>query len=256
MTEGNLVQDPRSDPLTDAVSNAPWSDPAPDLPGEHLGSHQPRRPIRRIGPIGTFIRIVLGLGLVYLAAFDEWTMWDWGLAWHEAILGIVVFPALVVLVVLLARRFSDEPIRLMGPLGLALNTAAIILLLEGRYTHDAALLFYGLSFPIAAWRDLPGCEVTVVSNLILGRDDQIGCPVMAPVDEVERNVRWWGTQGSALAERMKRARPRTLAGPAQTSSEDPSQGVGNLETEGWRSMLHIGVCLGVGIVTVLVRELI
>ena len=31
----------------------------------------------------------------------------------------------------------------------------------------------------------PGCEATVISNAILGRDDQIGCPLFPPIDEAE-----------------------------------------------------------------------
>jgi hypothetical protein len=42
---------------------------------------------------------------------------------------------------------------------------------------------------LAAWRGQAGCEATVVSNLALGRDDQIGCPTFAPIDELEAHLR-------------------------------------------------------------------
>jgi hypothetical protein len=35
----------------------------------------------------------------------------------------------------------------------------------------------------------PGCEATVVSNLVQKRDDQIGCPALAPIDNAEARVR-------------------------------------------------------------------
>jgi hypothetical protein len=161
----------------------------------------------------------------------------------------------MVVVALAARCFSNGPIRMIGPLGLALNTAVIILLMEGTYTHDAALLFYGVSFPIAAWRDLPGCEVTVVSNLILERDDQIGCPVLAPVDEVEERMKGRRALGGASEESMDRARPTMAPVFAQTHSVDPSRdqrlGMGR-----WRPIVHVGVCFGIGIVTILILVLI
>jgi hypothetical protein len=37
-------------------------------------------------------------------------------------------------------------------------------------------------------RQLAASEGTVVSNVILGRDDQIGCPLFSPIDEAERRL--------------------------------------------------------------------
>lgn len=143
---------------------------------------------RRIGPVGTSVRVVLGLVLVYLATVEEGTFFDWEVEPAEIALGLVGFPAVMVVVGLAAGFFLKRPLRLIGPGGLALNAALIFVLLIGHQTHDAALFFYGVSFPLAAWRGVPGCEMTVLSNLILGRDDQIGCPVLAPVDALETGV--------------------------------------------------------------------
>lgn len=41
---------------------------------------------------------------------------------------------------------------------------------------------------IAAWRGQAGCEATVISNLVLGRDDQIGCPTLTPIDAAEAHL--------------------------------------------------------------------
>ena len=141
--------------------------------------------MRRIGTIGTASRVLVGLGLLTLAFADGGS---WGLAWHEAVLGLVAFPAIMLAVGLAARRYAGGPVRFTGPLGLALNTAVIVTLVMIDYTASAAALFYGATMLVAAWRAQPGCEVTVLSNWILGRDDQIGCPTFAPIDEVEARL--------------------------------------------------------------------
>ena len=140
---------------------------------------------RRIGTIGTTSRVLVGLGLLYLALADGLS---WGLTWREAALGLVGFPAVMVAIGLAGRRFAGRPVHLMGPLGLALNTAVIVALFLIDYTFDAAALFYGATMFAAAWRAQPGCEATVLSNWILRRDDQIGCPTFAPIDEAEARL--------------------------------------------------------------------
>ena len=140
---------------------------------------------RRIGTIGTTSRVLVGLGLLYLALADGLS---WGLAWREAALGLLGFPAVMVALGLAARRFARRPVHFMGPLGLALNTAVIVALFFFDFTFDAAALFYGVTMFVAAWRAQPGCEATVLSNWILRRDDQIGCPTFAPIDEAEARL--------------------------------------------------------------------
>jgi hypothetical protein len=144
-----------------------------------------QKQMRRIGTIGTASRIMVGLGLLYLALADGLS---WGLTWREAVLGLAVFPAVMVAIGLGARRLAGRPVHFMGPLGLALNTAVIVALFLFDYTADAAALFYGVTMFVAAWRAQPGCEATVLSNWILRRDDQIGCPTFAPIDELEARL--------------------------------------------------------------------
>jgi hypothetical protein len=107
---------------------------------------------------------------------------------HEVVLGLVIFPAAVLAAVLVARRTSCGPIRLTGSGGLLANCAALVALFSIPYTRGAAALFYGASLLIASWRGLPGCEVTVLPNLLLRRDDQIGCPIFSPVDAAEARL--------------------------------------------------------------------
>jgi len=48
---------------------------------------------------------------------------------------------------------------------------------------------------LAAVRGYAGCEVLATSNWLLNRDDQIGCLVLSPVDELERRYRQSTTVG-------------------------------------------------------------
>jgi hypothetical protein len=64
----------------------------------------------------------------------------------------------------------------------------IVVLLTNKYTSGAAELFYGATLLVAALRGQPGCEITVISNWILRRDDQVGCPVFSPIDGFESRL--------------------------------------------------------------------
>lgn len=150
----------------------------------------------RIGPIGSLLRTVMGLWLLYLAV-DRLPP-AWRLTWQEVALGLGLFPLVMVMFVLVARRRSEQPLRLTGPGGVAINTGVIVALLANPSTADAAALFYGTSLLVAAWRGLPGCEATIFSNLILGRDDQIGCPAFTPVDEIEARLKRSSTWNTAI----------------------------------------------------------
>jgi hypothetical protein len=138
---------------------------------------------RRIGPIGTTVRAALGSALLVFAVV-------WGVEPLDVALGLVVLPGAMVTFGLIAERVLGHPLRFTGPGGIAVNCAAIVVLFAVPNTTVAAALFYGVSLLVAAWRGAPHCEATVLSNLILRRDDQIGCPTMTPLDAWEaRSVR-------------------------------------------------------------------
>jgi hypothetical protein len=141
---------------------------------------------RRMGPIGTAVRIAGGLGLLYLAGADGLS---WDVKWFEAVIGLVVLPALMLTVGLAARHRATGPLRLTGPVWTCLNCAVIVALVLNRYTAAGAALFYGTTMLIAAWRGQPGCEITVIPNVVLRRDDQIGCPALSLIDEAETRLR-------------------------------------------------------------------
>jgi len=142
---------------------------------------------RRIGPVGTAVRVAGGLGLLYLAGGVDGLSWN--VQWYDPIIGLGVLPTIMLAVGLVARRRRSGPLRLTGPTWTCLHCAVIVALVANPYTGGGAALFYGATMLIAAWRGQPGCEITVIPNVILRRDDQIGCPTLSLVDEAEARVR-------------------------------------------------------------------
>jgi hypothetical protein len=199
--------------LPPAASGPPGRQPRDPSPGRS-----------RTGPIGTATRVLVGLGLLYLALADGAS---WGLAWHEPLLGLVAFPAVMLVFGLGARLFANGPARFDGPVGIAANTAVIAALVLFDYTASAAALFYGTTLLVAAWRAQPGCEATVLSNWILGRDDQIGCPTFTPIDAAEARLR----------DRRRELDAKKRAGEA---GDRRAAGVGDF------GLAHVVACCGFG----------
>jgi len=46
-------------------------------------------------------------------------------------------------------------------------------------------VFYGVTMLLAAALGYAGCEVSAISNWVLRRRDQIGCPVLTPIDALD-----------------------------------------------------------------------
>jgi hypothetical protein len=146
-----------------------------------------RMKTRRIGPIGSASRVLAGLALLYLAVSDGGRL-SWDLRWYEVAIGLVVLPAVLVAIGLAGSRFVGSSVRFTGPLALAVNAALGVALLANQYTAGGAALFVGTTLVFAAWRAQPGCELTVLPNAILRRDDEIGCFVFTPIDEAEARL--------------------------------------------------------------------
>jgi hypothetical protein len=149
------------------------------------GGKTMHRTTRRIGPIGTVTRLLAAAGLLYLAFFDGAS---WGLEWYDAAVGLGLLPGAAIAFGLGARRYASGPVRFTGSAGTTANCLLLVGLGVNPYTAGGAALFYGATLVVAAWRALPGCEGTVLSNSILGRDDQVGCPLFSPIDEAERRL--------------------------------------------------------------------
>jgi hypothetical protein len=142
---------------------------------------------RRIGPIGTWSRVAVGVGLVVVGFVG--TIRPSGVIWYEPLLGLIALPLLTVLIALIVGHYRPSPLRLTGPLGTGINCLVIAGLASNHITGPTVALFYGATLLVAAWRGQPGCEATVISNTVLDRDDQIGCPLFSPIDHAELHHR-------------------------------------------------------------------
>ena len=138
---------------------------------------------RGIGLVGTLARIAVGFAFLYLA-LTEFGNPKWDLEWYSAPLGLLVFPAVLFVFQAVRLRFTSDRLNATGALGFVLNLCVGAVLFSFDYTRDAALLFYGASMLLAAARGYAGCEVLAITNWILRRDDQVGCIVFSPLDEI------------------------------------------------------------------------
>jgi hypothetical protein len=145
---------------------------------------QPSIQQRKIGPVGTAARILVGALLVGSVLQGHLARGFHPSAWA---LGLLGFPAVLVGLQWLRARRTPTRLEATGPVGHALNLAVFLLLYLLEPTSDAALVFYGASMWLAALRGYAGCEVLAASNWLLHRDDQVGCAVFWPVDQLEHH---------------------------------------------------------------------
>ena len=165
----------------------------PNNPNQQAAGQAPgRRRSRVIGGVGTAARLLVGLVLLASVLQGELAGPFRPAAW---LLGLVGFPAVLLGWQWWRARRGRPRLRATGPLGHGLNIAVFLALYLTpwyapllRFTSDAALLFYGTSMLLAALRGYGGCEVLAVSNWLLNRDDQVGCVVFSPVDQLERHL--------------------------------------------------------------------
>ncbi len=144
---------------------------------------------RLIGPAGTVARLAVAFVLLgsvlhgHVAGAFRPAPW---------ILGLIGFFILLLGWQAWRSRRTAARIQATGPIAHVGNLVVFFALyLTPDYapplfvTSDAALVFYGASMLISALRGYAGCEVLAVSNWVLGRDDQVGCLLFAPIDRVE-----------------------------------------------------------------------
>lgn len=131
--------------------------------------------VREIGSWGTAARVVVGAAALVWAAVE-------GITWVDAALGVVVLPGAVAIALRL-RGSGAPPLRLDGPVAHGANVGVAVLLFW--LVPVAAMLFYGASMLLAAYRGFAACEVFAAANWLWGRDDRLGCPLFTPVDAYE-----------------------------------------------------------------------
>lgn len=153
---------------------------------------QPTGGRRRIGPLGTTARVVVGLYVVGSVVQGQWTGEFQPAAWA---LGLIGFPALLLAWQRLRARRNLPPLQATGPAGATITTLIGLALWATPwyapalgFTSDATLLFLGTSMLLAAIHGYAGCEVLAASNWLLSRDDQLGCILFGPVDNLEKKA--------------------------------------------------------------------
>lgn len=160
---------------------------------------------RNIGRTGTTARVLIGLALLVFGAFGHSTATASGrmigidfahLEFNGAALavGLIGLPAVTVAFQWLRSRRVEARLNETGPMSAVINIVVTLgLVLVTTYLVPAiafvgfgAVVFYGASMLLAAFRGYAGCEVLAVSNWILHRDDQIGCLLLSPIDRFEQ----------------------------------------------------------------------
>src|SRR5258708_4333051 len=161
--------------------------PSDQTPGPNL-RHQRAGEWRQIGAIGTAARVVVGMLLLGSVVQGEYRA---GFVPAARALGLVGFPAVLLAWPWMRVRRTSARFQATGPVGFALNCLIFLAVYLTSicvpalaFTSDAALIFYGASMLLAALWGYAGCEVLALSNWVLHRDDQVGCIVFAPVDQL------------------------------------------------------------------------
>ena len=154
---------------------------------------------RAIGPIGTGVRVVVGVLIATAALVFDYP--SHGIGWWDAAGVLVVLPVIGIgaaqAVDLGYRRWPALVRRARTPWSGAQTVAAgiviaVVLVLGTALTfltpidRIAIFLFFGLSMVLAAVRGYDGCEILALPNAVLRRRDAIWCPLYTPIDNTER----------------------------------------------------------------------
>jgi hypothetical protein len=129
---------------------------------------------RQIGVAGTGARVALGVAMVALPVTTS------GVGRLDLAAAFIALP----LIAGIAGRLPGLlalPVVIASGVGLTFLTP-----LDG---GTALWLFFGVSMLVAAAKGYVGCEVLAIPNLVRGRNDAVGCPVLTPVDAVEASRR-------------------------------------------------------------------
>jgi hypothetical protein len=159
-----------------------------------MTERQPARFVQRndrgLGPLGTTARLVVGLLLVGSVIQGQLTTHLTLASWA---LGMLGFPALVLAWHGWWVHRHPAPIAATSRLASLLGVALFLALYftwwyapEWSVTSDAALIFFGGSMLLAAFRGDAGCEIWSSSNWLLHRHDQLACTVFFPIDALEQ----------------------------------------------------------------------
>jgi hypothetical protein len=138
---------------------------------------------RAIGRMGTAARMVVGVTFLYLGIVGLPPVHL--LPWWQVAIGLVGVPLVVTLIQLARLPFSRDRVEQTGIVAAVINFLVFFALLIFEPTRGVTLVFLGSTMVFAAARGASGCEIVAISNWLLRRDDQIGCPLFWPVDAYE-----------------------------------------------------------------------
>ncbi len=153
---------------------------------------------RQIGAVGTASRAIVGLIFLFGVGIPGGITVIHGRYQYRfdvlsVVLGAVAFPTAILALHWWSVRRRSTPLRATGIVGTSINLLVLLALFlipsfapRIYFISSGAAVFYGASMLLAAWRGKAGCEVTTISNWILGRDDQVGCPIFTPIDSIAR----------------------------------------------------------------------
>ena len=99
--------------------------------------------------------------------------------------GIIGIPILVAAFQKVRSYFTDQPLQAIGFWGTALNMLFLAILFNIEYFHNATFFYLGFSMLLAAIIGYAGCETMAISNLLLKRNDEVGCVLFSPFDYLE-----------------------------------------------------------------------
>jgi hypothetical protein len=161
---------------------------------------------RHIGKVGTTARLLVGIAFSVFGAFGQSTATASGrlvgidfahlnINGAALAIGLIGLPAVTVSFQWLRSRRARSRLDATGPVSAMVNIVVTLgLVLVTTYLVPSisfigfgAVVFYGASMLLAAFRGYAGCEVLAVSNWILHRDDQIGCLLLSPIDHWEQS---------------------------------------------------------------------
>ncbi|HKV88660.1 MAG TPA: DUF2892 domain-containing protein [Candidatus Dormibacteraeota bacterium] len=186
LTEDGVQGAPSEALLRDVIKPA-LSDP----PAAHRANHDDQRTRvdgrRVIGRMGSAARVVVGLAFLYLGIVGLPPVHL--LPWWQVVLGLVGAPLLVASLQVARLQFTTERLEQTGVVAVVINFIVFLALVTFEPTRGATLVFLGSAMLFAAARGASGCEVVAVSNWLLRRDDQLGCPLFWPVDAYEASTR-------------------------------------------------------------------
>lgn len=141
------------------------------------------RTARSAPPGGRVLRLLVGAWLLFVVATNAARAPS-----GVALLMGATFAALLSLYVALHLFLTRRQLNVwLGKL-IALVPVALVYFLGPDAVKLGVLAFFGTSLLVASLRGDPGCEVTTIPSLLLGRSAYLPCLIFSPLDRLEESL--------------------------------------------------------------------